>query len=235
MASRSRRSRHRPKRPIQGLSPQIVTVLIVMSSLMIAMIIAANLAAMKIWNFYSIPIDGGIVMFPITYILGDLLVEIYGKRIANTVATCSFVLGLSVCGLLWIVTLLPNYPGADNSGFTVVSQLASRITIASLVAFLVSQRVNNAVFVFLRNNSIIFDEQDFKSRAFLSSITAHLVDSLLFETIAFLGRLPFNEFFGQAVFAYLASMPLEAALLPLTNYLANSLRHKLGFSNGKYL
>lgn len=178
----------------------------------------------------SLAVDGGIIVFPITYIIGDLLSEIYGKRLANIVANCNFILGLGVCGILWIVSLLPNYSHADNSTFIAISSMVSRIFIASLISFWLSQRVNNHFFAIIREHSRSTTiNQSFASRAFFSSLIAHAVDSFIFEIIAFIGRIPLSEFIRQAIFAYLAGILLETILLPITKRLANSLSQKLQF------
>lgn len=176
----------------------------------------------------SLAVDGGIIVFPITYILGDLLSEIYGKRIANIVANCNFALGLGFCAILWIVSLLPNYVNADNSAFVTISSMVSRIFIASLISFWLSQRVNNHLFATLRKQEkSSYQHRGFAFRAFFSSVAAHFVDSFIFETIAFIGRIPLGEFISQAIFAYIAGIALETALLPITKRFANSLSKKL--------
>lgn len=200
-----------------------------MGATMCCMVVVANLAAIKLWDLFGIPVDGGIVMFPITYILGDILVEIYGRRTANAVASCGFALGLLTCILLWIVAALPGYPGADNSTFVAISSMASRIFLASIFSFWCSQRLNNFLFAKIRQAQV---KNRFWFRALSSSFFAHLLDCVVFETAAFLGRLSFWEFFTQAGFAFIAGFALETILLPLTSYLAKKLKSLLNFENG---
>lgn len=201
-----------------------------MGAIMCCMVVVANLAAIKLWDLFGIPVDGGIVMFPITYILGDLLVEIYGRRTANAVASCGFALGLLTCILLWIVAALPSYPGADNSAFVAISSMASRIFLASIFSFWCSQRLNNFLFAKIRQTQV---KNRFWFRALSSSFFAHLLDCVVFETAAFIGRLSFWEFFTQAGFAFIAGFALETILLPLTSYLAKKLKSLLNFEDGR--
>lgn len=200
-----------------------------MGATMCCMVVVANLAAIKLWDLFGIPVDGGIVMFPITYILGDLLVEIYGRRTANAVASCGFALGLLTCILLWIVAALPGYPGADNSAFVAISSMASRIFLASVFSFWCSQRLNNFLFAKIRQAQV---KNRFWFRALSSSFFAHLLDCVVFETAAFIGRLSLWEFLTQAGFAFIAGFALETILLPLTSYLAKKLKSLLNFENG---
>lgn len=227
------KSRPSEQKQEQGQIPlKAARYLMVMGAIMSCMVVVANLAAIKLWDLFGIPVDGGIVMFPITYILGDLLVEIYGERTANTVASCGLGLGLLTCILLWIVAALPGYPGADNSAFVAISSMASRIFLASIFSFWCSQRLNNFLFAKIRQKSPKHLNK-FWFRALSSSFFAHLLDAVVFETAAFIGRLTFWEFLTQAGFAFIAGLALEAVLLPLTNYLAKRLKNHLHFEDGR--
>ena len=60
--------------------------LIYFATISASTLLISNLAAVKLWNFFGIAVDGGVVVFPITYIIGDLIVEFYGKKIAFLVS-----------------------------------------------------------------------------------------------------------------------------------------------------
>lgn len=188
-----------------------------------------RLASLSDWlHQHPLPVDGGIIIFPLTYIIGDLLVEIFGQRTADRIAHCGLLIGSLTCLCLWIVNLLPSYQGADNSSFTGIASMVSRVFIASLISFWNAQIVNNYVFVRLERYS-----RHFWHRALISSVFAHFVDSIIFETIAFVGRLPLREFVSQAVFAWLAGLALEALLLPITARCAFKLTRYLHLKNGQ--
>ena len=59
--------------------------LIYFATISASTLLISNLAAVKLWNFFGIAVDGGVVVFPITYIIGDLIVEFYGKKIAKNI------------------------------------------------------------------------------------------------------------------------------------------------------
>ena len=109
---------------------------------------------------------------------------------------------------------------ADVLGFT------PRIIVASLVAYICSNLFNNHLFIRLKNSPNIFS-RSFIARALGSSAFAHLVDSAIFETIAFIGVLPFMDFLTQALFAYLLGMGFEIILSPSEAFIANKLRGRL--------
>lgn len=219
-------------------TPAAQTALIIITSLMAMTIIVANYTASKLWNFFGISVDGGLILFPLSYALGDILVEIYGRRTANIVSWSSSTIGALTCVVMFIVRLLPDYANADNSVFNTIADNTGRIFIASIVGFLASQMLNNYIFErirFLQTN----DEQSksghqFRLRALLSSALAHIPDILFFEPIAFLGILSFREFLSQAVFAYITSIAVEIVfLVTLTSPLVEAMAHWLKFRHGE--
>lgn len=173
-------------------------------------LIISNLAAGKIWSLFGIPVDGGIIIFPLSYIIGDLIVGLYGERRANKVVFVSMLMMALTIGTTWVVAnWLPPFEGWDGQeAFASVFGTAGRITIASLISYLLSNLVNNRTFVGIRRGFI--------GKALGSSAVARLIDSLTFETLAFYGVLSFSEFLKQVAFAYFAGFALEVILSPLS-------------------
>ena len=219
----------------------VIRVLVLFSTALGVTLLASNLAALKVWNLFGIPVDAGIFMFPITYVIGDLLVNIYGQKLANLVAIyCSIFAVVVACIMLFAKVVLPDFPGVDNSAFDIIQGATGRIFLASVVGFLASQITNNDVFARVRarqkTDELYANEDsqsDFKWRAFISSAIARFSDSLLFETLAFVGRVSLRDFIKQAMFAYVAGILIELVLLKFTAYLACKLRYNLQYEDGK--
>lgn len=195
-----------------------IHVLVILSIILSVSLIIANLSALKIWRIGQVPVDGGILIFPVTYIVGDLLVEFFGRKVADFVAGLIALLGAMACGVMQLVNLLPDFPGADNSAFLIAQSAMGRIFLASMASFFVSQIVNNYVFELVQRKYAA--RKEILIRALTSSVPAHLVDALIFETAAFFGKLSFEDFIMQVSFAYVAGLVLEAACSPLTRSLA---------------
>ena len=70
-------------------------------------LLLSNLAAIKLWDLFGIAVDGGVVVFPLTYIIGDLIVEFYGRRIARNVILASFLVNVIAVAVFYIVSALP--------------------------------------------------------------------------------------------------------------------------------
>lgn len=206
--------------------------LAVLTALMAVTLVVANLLALKLWDLCNIAVDGGIWLFPLTYIAGDLLCEIYGEKVADKVAILSTILGVGVMALLWFVrVVLPDYQSADNTVFNSLVDSCSIVMFASFLSFLVGQLVNNLVFKKIRQH--YNQPGDYTKRSIGSSIVAHLVDAMVFETIAFYGRLPLGEQARQIIFAFMAGMMLESVLIGVNRHLANSLAARWGYRHGK--
>lgn len=220
--------------------------LAIFSVIMGTVLIVSNLAALRIWSLGDIPVDAGIFLFPISYLVGDLLVAVYGKRMANLVSLWTAVAACAVMLIFWSITFLPVYPGTDSESFAVVQGATGRIFLASVVGFLVSQLINNFVFdavkahlqmseEFLGDvNHDSEDDDSFSFRAFVSSCVGRIPDVLLFELLAFFGMLSVEEFCKQALFAYVAGCVIELAMtLTIGKWAAHKLKYRLLYYGGR--
>lgn len=206
-----------------------VKILSFMAILSAGVLLISNLSATKIFSLAGIPFDGGTILFPLSYVLGDLVVELYGKKVAKTVIWSGFMLNVLAVATFFIVQKLPAYPGWENqAAFEAILGFAPRIVAGSLLAYVSSSLVNNVIFEKIRESQKTEEkEKKFYARALGSSLVAHLIDALIFETVAFLGVLPFKDFLIQAVFAYASGLLLETLLYPVTAIIARILRKRL--------
>ncbi len=179
-------------------------------------VFVSNVAATKLFDLFGIAGDCGLLTFPVSYVVGDVIVEIYGKKDANRVLKVGFLVNFVAMALMTIATFLPTFPGSPTAGaFETVFGFMPRVTIGSLIAWLIAGIVNNAAFEAIKHQT---GQKKLYQRALGSSATAKMVDCILFETIAFLGVLPVKDFFAQMVLAYFAGIMIEALLFPLTKF-----------------
>ena len=187
------------------------------------------MAATKLWSLVGIPVDVGLLLFPVTYIIGDLSVEIYGQRLTNYMVLCSAFFALVIMGIFSFAHVLPDYPGADNTAFYILSDELGRLFLASIASFVASELVNNFVFTKIRHAS---QKDNFYKRALLSSAVARVADETVYEIVAFYGKLPFQDFLMQLAFAFIIGMVIESVFSPVTNFLAQKLPKILHYSDG---
>lgn len=201
--------------------------LIYFAALSAGMLLISNLAAVKLWNFFGIAVDGGIVVFPLMYIIGDLIVEFYGKKIAKNIVLSGFLVNIIAMFVFYIAIALPAYEGWDmQNAYASILGFTPRIIIGSLIAYVCSNLFNNYIFTKLKNGTGIF-ASSFIARAIGSSAFAHIIDSFIFETIAFIGVLPFDAFLKQALFAYVLGIGFELILSPVELLIMKKLKGKM--------
>ena len=187
-------------------------------------LLISNLCAIKLWNLGGIAVDGGVVLFPVTYIIGDLIVELFGQKTARSIIYAGFLVNVIAVIVFYIVIALPPYPGWEmQDAFASVLGFSPRIIAGSLCGYLGSNLLNTHLFTKMRNGNGVF-ARSFIARALGSSVFAHIIDSALFETIAFIGVLPFNEFVAQAVFAHVLCLIREVVLSPVEILIERKLR-----------
>lgn len=177
-------------------------------------LLISNLAATKLWDFFGIAVDGGILIFPLSYIINDIIVELYGQERAKLVVLAGFGLNLLAVLTFLAVSLLPDFPGWEGGeAFLKILGFAPRIMLGSLVAYVSSKLLNNHVFMKIKQRT---KEDKLVLRLIGSSMVGRIVDVVVFETIAFFGVLAPMEFMKQMTFAYASGMILEIALTPVT-------------------
>lgn len=189
-------------------------------------LLISNLTATKLWDFCGIPVDGGILIFPLSYIIGDVVVELYGKKMADYIIKISFGLNLLAVITFLLVGLLPAY--ADWQGqaaYMAIFGFVPRVVLGSFVAYVLSGLMNNLIFVKIKQRT---GDKKLWLRTIGSSVVAKLVDITIFETIAFLGVLSIEDFWRQAIFAYVAGMALEIVFTPLTYLVVRVGRKRIG-------
>lgn len=202
-----------------------IKLLILISAATSCTLLISNLAATKLWDFCGIAIDGGIIIFPVSYVLGDIAVEFFGKEAANRIVLAALAMNAIAVIVFILVGALPPFVGWDNqASYEAILGFAPRIVLGSLLAFAASGLTNNYIFERLRCR---LKGSKFYQRALFSSVVGRLVDSLIFETVAFFGILPLEDFIRQAIFAYLAGMMLETAMTPASANIVYNLHRRL--------
>lgn len=176
-------------------------------------LIASNLFETKIFMAGNLALTGGVIIFPVSYILNDCIVEVWGYRKARLVIWTGFAMNFFVVVAAQIVRLLPAAPFWDGGPhFDYMFALAPRITIASLLAFLAGSTVNALV---MSKMKVASGGKRFSVRAIVSSLAGESVDSLIFFPIAFMGTGRKEILMLMAVQIVLKTL-YEVIILPVT-------------------
>ena len=186
----------------------------IIAAIFCALLLISNIGATKFIDFGVIKTDGGAFLFPLVYILGDILTEVYGFKAARRVIYTGFGLGALAGLTFWLVQIAPAASEWPNqSAFESILGFVPQIVIASITAFLLGQLANSWTLVRIKK---ITNEKKLWARLIGSTAVGELVDTIVFTMIASLGRLSFDEFLNCLVVGYLYKTLVEVALLPIT-------------------
>jgi len=204
-----------PKRQL-GLSATFVC----LASAFCVCLIASNIFEPRLWQVGKLPfqLTGGVVIFPVSYIINDCLTEVYGYKKARFVIWLGFALCAFITVVSLLVTMLPrpiyedNYAAAD--AFNMLFTQVPRVMIGSLLAFISGSTVNAWVMSVMK---VASKGKRFGWRAILSSVAGEMVDSLIFFPIAFGGLLPLKGLIGLMVTQVIVKTAYEIIVLPATS------------------
>ena len=205
-------------------------------SLFVTVLIVSNIAsAAKVvdWGVslggLRLAFDAGTLLFPISYVFGDVLTEVYGYKNSRRVIWTGFAcLALSVF-FFWLIGLMPGeaswsqYAGQDAYNNILGGMSSGGIAIASLMAYLAGEFSNSFI---LSKMKIITKGKWLWSRTIGSTLVGEAVDSLFFVLIAtLLGVFPWEIFTSLVITNYIFKVTIEVVMTPCTYWVVNKLKH----------
>jgi queuosine precursor transporter len=178
-----------------GVYPVVVAVFV-------GLLLISNIGAVKLIAFGPIITDGGVFLFPLTYIVGDVLSEVYGLKAARKAIFIGFAMSILAAVTFLVVQVSP--PAAD---------WPNQEAFESILGFLVGQLLNAYVLVKIKERT---KEKALWLRLIGSTAVGEFADTLVFCTIAFYGIITGAEFWNYVLVGYLYKTLLEVVLLPVT-------------------
>ena len=184
----------------------------------VALLILSNIAATKLIGIHIGPallvFDGGAVLFPLTYILGDVLSEVYGFSRARRAILAGFAFSILAALTFLVVGAAPAGPGYENQeAFVAVLGFVPRIVAASVLGYLAGQLLNSWVLVRIKAK---WGERHLWARLIGSTLVGEFADTLIFCTVAFYGVITGAEFLNYLFVGYVYKVGVEVILLPVT-------------------
>jgi len=196
----------------------------VIMALFVAVLLISNIASSKILVLWKFTFDGGTLLFPLSYIFGDILTEVYGYRRSRKVIWTGFFAALLMSLTLWIVQILP--PAADwpnQQAYESLIGFIPRIVIASLMAYFAGEFTNSSI---LSKLKVRMEGKKLWIRTIGSTLVGEGIDTILFCTIAFYGVLPFNLLVSVVLSNYIFKCGIEILFTPVTYKLVHFLKRK---------
>lgn len=180
----------------------------------VSLLVISNIGAVKLIAVGPLILDGGAFLFPLVYITGDILSEVYGFKAARKAIFIGFAMSILAAITFWLVQLSPPGGGWDNqSAYEAILGFVPRIVFASVCGFLVGQLLNSFVLVKIKART---KESSLWLRLIGSTVVGELADTLVFCTIAFYGIITGADFWNYVLVGYVYKTLLEVVLLPIT-------------------
>lgn len=199
---------------------------VVICSLFVTSLITANIIAVKLVDIAGLIVPAGIIVFPVSYIVGDILTEVYGFRVAKRIIWLGFF-----CNLLAVMAILVGQilPGAafwdGQAAYERILGYTPRLLIASLLAFLVGELSNSFVLARLK---ILTEGKHLWMRTIGSTIVGQGFDSLIFILIAFAGTTPVSAMITAILTQWGFKVAYETLATPVTYYVVNRVKRVEG-------
>lgn len=198
----------------------------VVAGVFITAVLVSNIAAQKLFAFGPATFTAGILVFPIAYIFGDVLTEVYGFNRARRVIYLGMLANAFMAAVLWLAVKLPPAPGWPlQEQFAAVLGFVPRIVAASIVAYVAGELVNSLIMSKLK---ILTSAKHLWARTISSTFAGQFVDTAIFALIAFVGVIPQRTLFAAVVSGWIFKVLYEAAATPLTYLVVHRLKRLEG-------
>jgi queuosine precursor transporter len=199
----------------------------IITAVFVTVLILSNITSTKILSLGWFNFDGGTIIFPLAYIFGDILTEVYGYARARRVIWVGFGMNLLMVLVFWLVSSLP--PAADefaisqSSAFASILGVVPRIVLGSFVAYLFGEFINSYI---LAKMKIKTKGKKLWARAIGSTVIGQFIDTTIFLLIAFAGVLPWDLLVIIWISNYIFKILVEILLLPITYRVVSWLKKK---------
>lgn len=200
--------------------------LVIVVALFVTVLVTANIIAVKLVRVGGLILPAGVIVFPLSYILGDVLTEVYGYRVARAVIWLGFLCNALVVLFIWLGGLLPPAPGWEaQAAYQRILGYTPRLLVASFLGYLVGEFSNSFV---LARMKILTRGRWLFTRTIGSTLVGQGLDSLVFISVAFGGTVPGGVLAGIIVTQWLAKTAYEVVATPITYGVVGFLKRKEG-------
>lgn len=200
-----------------------VSVLFMIFSILFCVcLITANILETKQIQVLSVSLTGGLIVFPVSYIINDCVCEVWGYSKARMLIWLGFAMNFFFVMVGALCDAIPGAPYWDNEeGFHTIFGLAPRIAAASFIAFICGSFINAYV---MSKMKIASNGKNFSLRAILSTVAGESIDSLIFFPLALSSVVPAKELILLMVWQVILKTVYEIIALPITIRVVKALK-----------
>jgi uncharacterized integral membrane protein (TIGR00697 family) len=177
-------------------------------------LLLSNIAEIKMCNFFGYTIGAGTIIFPLLYILNDVLTEVYGFLASRRTIWLALCFNIIFSIFLYIIASLPaSQYWQDQQAFETIFYISPRIVTASVLSYFIGELINAIIIALLK---VKFNGRMFGFRAILSTFIGAFIESIMFCYMAFWGRIPSLELTKMIYLLTIVKVLYEILTLPLT-------------------
>lgn len=188
----------------------------------VAVLMISSTVAPKLLQIGPFVFAGGVVLFPLSYIFGDVLTEVYGYRASRKIIWSGFGAIIFMSIVYWLVGLMPAAPFWEGqAAYEAIFGMVPRLTLAGIIAFFAGEFANSYI---ISKMKIWSRGKNLWMRTIGSTIVGEGADCLLFFTIGFYGTIPLAGLWVLLWSSYLFKVLYEVVLTPATYAVVNKLK-----------
>lgn len=186
-----------------------------------ACIIISNTIAGRTFDFFSFALPSAVMIFPVIYIINDVLAECYGYEKARRIIMLGFFMNL-IAVICFNITIVLPVPGffENAEAYRIVLSSTFRLLVAGFIAYIIGSLVNAKVMVYLKK----LDEDKLFVRCILSTFFGEGLDALIYISLAFYGTMPFDALLLMIVAQAIVKTVYEIIAYPVTKFVIGAVK-----------
>ena len=197
---------------------------LVITALFTTCLITANIIAVKLVLVGGVVFPAGVIVFPLSYLFGDVLTEVYGFGVTRIVIWLGFLCNLLAVIAFSVTGALPSAPfWHDQAAYTAILGFTPRLLLASLISYLIGEFVNSFV---LAKMKIATKGRFLWMRTIGSTLFGEGIDTLFFISIAFWGSVPLPAIISLILSQWVIKVLYEVVATPFTYLIVNFLKRQ---------
>ena len=197
---------------------------VIIVALFVTCLLTANIIAVKVILLFGFLVPAGVIIFPLSYLLGDILTEVYGYSLARKVIWLSFSCNLIASIVIYLGGLAPAAPfWHDQTAYTTILGFGPRLLTASFISYLIGEFVNSFVLAKLK---IATKGRWLWTRTIGSTLLGEGIDTIIFISIAFWGIIPAQLMLTAILTQWTFKVLYEVVATPLTYLVVGFLKRK---------
>lgn len=196
----------------------------ILAGLFVMTLIVSNIASIKVVAIGPLVFDAGTILFPLSYIVGDIVTEVYGYRKMRSLLYVGVVSLILTMTTFWVVQILPaSLDWPNQVAYESILGVVWRIVLASVTALFLGEIMNAYVMARMKVRS---KGKNLWVRMISSSVVGSAIDTVVFSTVAFLGTMPFDALAQLMITVFLIKITTEVIVSPLTIKIINIVKRR---------